>query len=972
MSLPAHANPDEPKDETPQTGFALDFPGRCFPMASVAPDNPGIATPAPGVSHHPAITEIQFPWNHAAEKVDSQKLAAEAARWRHLYESALANTPDLGYVFDLDHRFTFANEALLKMWGKSWDEAVGRNCLELGYPAWHAAMHDREIEQVIATRKPVRGDVAFNGTYGRRIYDYIFFPVIGASGEVEAVAGTTRDVTDRKRAQMLSECQRQTLQSLAEGVSLDRVLNNLLETVERHSGDQMLCSILPLDETGTRFERGIGPSLPVAFNHAVAGVEVASLIGTCCHAVIDRAPSIAPDVFADPKWGRFAEFLQPFGLRAAWSTPIFSSDGKVLGTFANYYRHPCGPMPLEMEVVEIVTQTAAIAMERKTAEAVRKRAESLLIEQKHLLDLIAAGCSLEQCLTELTVAVPRLIPNARAAVVLADDSHEKIVRTYAAEMPASFGNGVYGEEIREPADGPCGAATFKGEPITSSNVAADERWSPEFRALCAAHGVRAVHSTPVITADGKVVASFPMLFAEPHEPTNWERGIGELGAHIARIAIDRDLATRALSDTQRRMVTDLADTLRLQSISSVITNEASTQTLYEKTLEAAMAIMRSEYGSIQILHSEHGKADKLRLLAHRGFPPEAAKFWEWVDADSKGTCGAALHFGRRTMVPDVNECEWMSGTDDLAMFKRASIRACQSTPLFSRSGKPLGMISTHWRYAHQPPERDFRMLDIVARQAADLIERRLAEDLQKQTEDALRRTEKFAAAGRMAATIAHEINNPLEAVMNLWFLLNQENLSREGRERLETMGEELERVSHITRQTLEFYRQGTTASAVNIADPIKAAVSLFARRAELSGAVIETKFRTRAAVYGFSGELRQLFANLIGNAIEAGSRTIKIRVSPAEDVNSSGRSGVYVLVADDGAGIPNGTTSNLFQPFFTTKAEKGTGLGLWVSKGIVQKHEGWIRVRSSVTPGHRGTTFCMFLPTVAEQQVAAD
>lgn len=935
-------------------------------MAPVV-DIPIVAAPG-----RPLMHESHTPRNQVAETEWTQKLAAEATHWRHLYESVLAYMPDLGYVFDLNHRFTFANEALLKMWGKSWDEAIGKNCLELGYPAWHAAMHDREIEQVIATRQPIRGDVAFNGTFGRRIYDYIFFPVIGANGEVEAVAGTTRDVTDFKRAQVLSECQRETLQSLAEGAPLDLVLNNMLEKVERHSGNEILCSILLLDETGTRFVRSIGPSLPGPYNEAVAGVEVASLIGTCCHAVKDRAPSMAPDVFADPKWKRFAELIGPYGLRATWSTPIFGSDGRVLGTFANFYRTPCDPRPQEMELVEIVTQTAANAIERKTAEAMSKRSEALLVEQKRLLELIATGCSLDECLKEVTATVSRLVPNASAAVMLADEARRKIVCSFGVDMPASFANGVYGEEICEAAIGPCGAAMSKGEPVTSSDIAADDRWSREFRALCAAHGVVAVHSTPVTTTSGNVAAAFPLFFAEPHEPTKWERGIGQLGAHIAGIAIDRELATKALNETQRRLATDLADTLRLQSISSEMTFEADTQKLYENTLGAAVAIMRSEFGSIQILHSEHGKADKLRLLAHRGFPPEAAKFWEWVDAESKGTCGASLNSGRRIMVPDVNECEWMAGTADLAMFKHSGIRSSQTTPLVSRSGKLLGMISTHWKYIHQPSERDFRMMDIVARQAADLIERRLAEDLQKQTEDALRRTEKFAAAGRMAATIAHEINNPLEAVMNLWYLLNQENLSPDGRERLETMGEELERVSHITRQTLEFYRQGSTAAVVNLADPIKAAVSLFARRAELSGAVIETKFRTRATIYGFSGELRQLFANLIGNAIEAGSKTIKIRVSPAEDGIGSGRPGVYVLVADNGAGIPNGTTSNLFQPFFTTKAEKGTGLGLWVSKGIVQKHEGWIRVRSSVTPGHRGTTFCMFLPTAAEQQAAAD
>ena len=125
----------------------------------------------------------------------------EADRRRRLFEAALSNTPDLVYVFDLDNRFAYANEVLLRTWGKPWDEAIGKNCLELGYESWHAAMHNREIEQVVATKLPVKGEVPFTGTFGRRIYEYIFVPVLGENGEVEAVAGTTRDVTDRRQAE---------------------------------------------------------------------------------------------------------------------------------------------------------------------------------------------------------------------------------------------------------------------------------------------------------------------------------------------------------------------------------------------------------------------------------------------------------------------------------------------------------------------------------------------------------------------------------------------------------------------------------------------------------------------------------------------------------------------------------------------------------------------------------------------------
>jgi PAS domain S-box-containing protein len=139
-------------------------------------------------------------WIGMVTNVTARKLAEAAlANQRRMYEAILTNTPDLAYVWNREHRFIYANEGLLRMWGKSWDEAIGKNCLELGYEPWHAALHDREIEQVIATRKPVRGEVPFNGAFGRRYYDYLLVPVLGASGDVEAVAGTTRDVTERKQ-----------------------------------------------------------------------------------------------------------------------------------------------------------------------------------------------------------------------------------------------------------------------------------------------------------------------------------------------------------------------------------------------------------------------------------------------------------------------------------------------------------------------------------------------------------------------------------------------------------------------------------------------------------------------------------------------------------------------------------------------------------------------------------------------------
>lgn len=166
------------------------------------------------------IRDVAERTRDASERVrNAQELAKvveESERRRRLYETFLDNSPDLAYVFDLQHRFTYANRVLLAMWGRSWDDAIGKSCLELGYEPWHAEMHDREIEQVVAARQPVMGEVPFNGTNGRRIYEYIFVPVLAPDGTVEAIAGTTRDVTERRHAlDGLSEANRRKDEFLA-------------------------------------------------------------------------------------------------------------------------------------------------------------------------------------------------------------------------------------------------------------------------------------------------------------------------------------------------------------------------------------------------------------------------------------------------------------------------------------------------------------------------------------------------------------------------------------------------------------------------------------------------------------------------------------------------------------------------------------------------------------------------------------
>ncbi len=240
--------------------------------------------------------------------------------------------------------------------------------------------------------------------------------------------------------------------------------------------------------------------------------------------------------------------------------------------------------------------------------------------------------------------------------------------------------------------------------------------------------------------------------------------------------------------------------------------------------------------------------------------------------------------------------------------------------------------------------------------------------LRRQAEEALVRSEKLASAGRLAATIAHEINNPLAAVTNLLYLARSEpRLSAAARLHLEMADTELQRVAHITKQTLGFYRDESAPSHFDPAALLDNVLALLDTRVKARKIFVDTRYRTHLQLLGSAGEIRQVFSNVISNGIEAlqpGGR-LRIKVANARDWRAPGRHGVRVTIADSGHGIAPENLARIFEPFFTTKKDAGTGLGLWVCRQIVDKHSGSIRVRSRRSPQSCGTVFSIFLPVAA-------
>jgi PAS domain S-box-containing protein len=243
---------------------------------------------------------------------------------------------------------------------------------------------------------------------------------------------------------------------------------------------------------------------------------------------------------------------------------------------------------------------------------------------------------------------------------------------------------------------------------------------------------------------------------------------------------------------------------------------------------------------------------------------------------------------------------------------------------------------------------------------------KIARDItqQKRTEQALIVTERLAAVGRLAATVAHEINNPLEAITNLIYLAKMAGPSSEVLGFLTAAEEQMASVSHIARQTLGFYRESTGARPVRPREIVSAMLAVYANRARNKGIELRQEVRCDASINAVPSEVRQVVANLISNSIDAirGPGKIVIRVSDARLWRDNAVRGIRISVADSGAGIPPEARNQIFEPFFTTKRDVGTGLGLWVCKSIVGNHRGTIRIHSATTPGKSGTTVSVFLP----------
>ena len=328
--------------------------------------------------------------------------------------------------------------------------------------------------------------------------------------------------------------------------------------------------------------------------------------------------------------------------------------------------------------------------------------------------------------------------------------------------------------------------------------------------------------------------------------------------------------------------------------------------------------------------------------------PVAEKLTGW---DHQAASGRPL----REVVRIIDERTRTELEDPIALVRRTQpvVNVSSHVALLSRSAQEYPIELTG-----SPILNDRDQLVGIVLVFRDITQRR-------QTDHSLRSSEHLASAGRLAATIAHEIRNPLDTVSNLIYLLRHEPpSSMVTSQYLDLASEELARIAQITGQLLTFHREAQAPVEVDLAQALQSVLVLFAPQIRKAHVDVEQRFEAAPPVRGFPGELRQVFSNFISNALDAmpnGGKLI-LHLRESRLTSDPARRGVRITILDTGAGIPAGVRKNLFAPFFTTKGEKGTGLGLWVSRGIIEKHEGTIHLASRRRAGKSGTAFSVFLP----------
>jgi PAS domain S-box-containing protein len=731
----------------------------------------------------------------------------------------------------------------------------------------------------------------------------------------EMVAGRLN--TDLARLRDELESQRSDLKRfhdlsvrLSSNLELQRLLNDVLTSIAALQKTD-LAMLLLLPERSSK-------TLEVATFAGFTGAQI-KLFGDLPASFFspDRRVLIE-DIDKAGTYFPFIDAATQVGFRAIFSTPIINVRGDALGVVVTFFRKPHSPSDRQSRLVELYARQAANALDN--ARLYHESLQTLAAEQQRTAVL--------RSLSEASVKINSALAVDSLLQVITDQARNIIGARQALTtlLPrgewnrsitcVSVAEGQTALEFAQESSEMFMLACNLNKPIRLHAGSRSHAWGPVRRASDATrYGWLAA---PLLTRDGRNLGLIQLSQKLTGEFSPDDEAILVQLTHMASVAIDN---VRLYREAQEQ----IAETRRAQ-----------------ETLERGKESMQlaQQYVGIGIWEwdlqtGELAWSDEIRRLHGIEVEKFDGRYESWMES----------------IVSEDRQQVHQSITDALA--KKGEYEVQYRVVLADKS--------MHWLEARGRTivmgEIPVRMLGV----AMDVTSR-------KATEQTLRQSEKIAATGRLAASIAHEINNPLASVMNaLYILRTNSKMPESALVYVRTAEEELARVVHITKQTLGFYREISSPVMSSVPQLFEEVLAAYDGRIEQAQITVHRDFSDVGPLAAFPSELRQVFSNLVLNAIEAitAPGNIYIRVKQAHD--GQGRAGIRIAVADDGCGIPAENMPQIFEPFFSTKDSKGTGLGLWVSQGIVQKHQGNLRVRSRTGESLHGTCCAVFLPFAANQ-----